>query len=77
MTSATAYQCGNAISRCYTSRQRIRDMNTKGFQQLTKDQRKSVLKELDLLIELLREETRLYDNTKATNQGAHEGVNSG
>jgi hypothetical protein len=75
--ATTTYQVGNIITRCHTTRRVFRNANVVGFQQLTLDQMNSVIREIDLFLELLREELRLIENTKASDQGAYDGVNHG
>ena len=64
-----------AITANYSARARLAQIETAGFQQITKDQIKAAIKECDLTKELLGEELRLFENTTATDQGAYVGVN--
>jgi hypothetical protein len=73
--AVTAYQVGNIITRCHTTKRVFENADTKGLQQITLDQMASTVKEINLFIELLREELRLVENRKATDQGSYEGVN--
>ena len=77
MSEPTAYQIGNMLAKCYTAKRSIEHGTTLGFQELTLDQIQSTLKEIQLTVELLQEERRLYENRNATDQEAHEGVNNG
>jgi hypothetical protein len=73
--ATTTYQVGNIITRCHTTKRVFANANINGLQQLTLDQMAATIYEIDLFLELLREELRLIENAKATDQGAYNGVN--
>ena len=69
------HEIRSALLLAYRTRERWKNTPTVGLQQITIDQINATIKEADLLVELLREESRLLENTQATDCGSHKGVN--